>query len=173
MLPVRPEGWVCRRCCAFFPNWTYRPPTEKELDDPCAECRKTIDAEERAVEVNRLLLARLSAGSGVLALPVPTVVPTPARRQRKTGAELLSKKEAARRLGVDRATTLEQLIASGHIKTVPFNGRLRIPLAEVERVLNEGIPSMDTARPKARRPVKTVTSPGSESPGAAIRNMKF
>jgi hypothetical protein len=32
----------------------------------------------------------------------------PARRQRKTGAELLSKKEAARRLGVDRATTLGQ-----------------------------------------------------------------
>jgi excisionase family DNA binding protein len=169
----RPEGWVCRRCTEWWGWHPYRPPTEQELDAPCAECRKTLDAEERAVEVNRLLLARLSAGSGPLTLPVPTVVPTPARRQRKTGAELLSKKEAARRLGVDRATTLEQLIASGHIKTVPFNGRVRIPLAEVERVLNEGIPSMDTVRPKARRPMKTATSPRSESPGAAIRNLKF
>jgi excisionase family DNA binding protein len=132
-----------------------------------------MNAEERAVEINRLLLAQLKAGSGFLALPVPAMAPAPARRQRKTGAKLLAKKEAARRLGVDRATTLERLIASGYIKTVPFNGRVRIPLAEVERVLNEGIPSGDTFRLKAHRPARAVTSSQSESPGAAIRNLKL
>jgi len=36
---------------------------------PCAECRKAMEPEERAVEVNRLLLARLGTGPGFLALP--------------------------------------------------------------------------------------------------------
>jgi excisionase family DNA binding protein len=88
-------------------------------------------------------------------------------------SELLSKKEAARRLGVDRATTLEGLIASGDIKTVPFNGRVRIPLAEVERILNEGIPTVDAPRPRIRRPIHASTPDLSESPGEKIRKLKF
>jgi excisionase family DNA binding protein len=88
-------------------------------------------------------------------------------------SELLSEKEAARRLGVDRATTLEGLIASGDIKTVPFNGRVRIPLAEVERILSEGIPMVDTPRHKIRRPTHASTPKLSESPGEKIRKLKF
>jgi excisionase family DNA binding protein len=173
MMLGRPEGWVCRRCTEWW-NWhPYRPPTEQELDAPCAECRKTMDAEERAVEVNRLMMARLSAGPSTLVVPIPSAPTAPTRRQRSAGSELLSKKEAARRLGVDRATTLEGLIASGNLKTVPFNGRVRIPLAEVERVLNEGIPQRDTSRSKARRPIRVNTPKPSDSPGEEIRKLKF
>lgn len=140
---------------------------------PCAECRKAIDPDERAVEVNRLLLARLREGASPVVIPTITVATAPVRRQRKMNSELLSKKEAARRLGVDRATTLEGLITAGDIKTVPFNGRVRIPLAEVERILNEGIPTVDTPRPRIRRPIRAGTPELSESPGEKIRKLKF
>jgi excisionase family DNA binding protein len=143
------------------------------LDEPCVKCRKSLDAGERAVEVNRLLLARLHAGPSPLAVPIPCARTDSARRQRKAGSELLSKKEAARRLGVDRATTLEELIASGNIKTVPFKDRVRIPVAEVERILNEGIPQMDASHSKARRPIRVNTPKASDSPGDAIRKLKF
>ncbi len=169
----RPDGWVCRRCTEWWEWHPYRPPTERELDMPCVECRKAIDPDERAVEVNRLLLARLSNGASPLAIPTLTVATAPTRRQRKMNSELLSKKEAARRLGVDRATTLEGLIALGEIKTVPFNGRVRIPLAEVERILNEGIPTVDAPRPRIRRPAHASTPTSFESPGEKIRRLKF
>ncbi|MFL5345325.1 MAG: hypothetical protein ACJ8AT_11055 [Hyalangium sp.] len=68
---------------------------------------------------------------------------------------------------------LEGLIASGDIKTVPFNGRVRIPLAEVERILNEGIPTVDAPRPRIRRPIRASTPELSESPGEKIRKLKF
>lgn len=92
--------------------------------------------------MNRLLLAHVSnRGPAVLTVPAPTNPAVPARQQRKGRAELLSKKEAARRLGVDRTTTLEKFIASGRLKTVEINGRVRIPRTEVERILSEGVPT--------------------------------
>jgi excisionase family DNA binding protein len=48
-------------------------------------------------------------------------------------AKLLSLREAARRLGVDRNTTLRALIRTGQLRTVNTGGRPRIPAAEVER----------------------------------------
>ena len=168
----QPKVWACRRCCRNF-NWTYRPPREEELDGPCVRYREVMDAKERAVEINRLLLAQLKAGPGFLALPVPAMAHAPTRRQRKTGAELLSKKEVARRLGVDRATTLEGLIASGNIKTVLFNGRVRVPVVEVERILSEGIPAVGTPRLRMRRPAHASTPKLSESPGEKIRKLKL
>lgn len=141
---------------------------------PCAECRKAMEPEERAVEVNRLLLARLGTGPGFLALPTPTVSRVPGRWQRTTSAELLSKKSAARLLGVDRATTLEEWIATGRIKVVDLAGRVRIPRAEVERVINEGLPeSTGPQRPKTQRSPRAATSIPSESPGEEIRKLKF
>lgn len=141
---------------------------------PCVECRKAMEPEERAVEVNRHLLARLSAGSGFLALPVPTASPVPAHQQRKASSGLLSKKAAASLLGVDRATTLEEWISTGRIKVVDLDGRVRIPRAEVERVINEGLPeSTGPQRPRARRFSKAATSKPSESPGEEIRKLRF
>lgn len=175
-LPVRrgrPDGWVCRRCTEWWEWHPYRPPTEQELDMPCVECGKAMEPEERSVEVNRHLLARLSAGSALPVLPVPIVSPVPGRQQRKASSGLLSKKEAARRLGVDRATTLAQFIASGRIKTVDVNGHQRIPVSEIERILSEGVPATESQRPKARRAPKAATSRPSESPGEEIRKLKF
>ncbi|MFY0526121.1 hypothetical protein ACN28I_24235 [Archangium gephyra] len=140
---------------------------------PCVECRKTMDPEERAVEVNRHLLARLSAGSALPVLPVPAVSPLPVRQQRKASSGLLSKKEAARRLGVDRATTLAQFIASDRIKTVDVNGHQRIPVSEIERILSEGLPATEEPRPKTRRSPRAAMSMPSESPGDEILKLKL
>jgi hypothetical protein len=132
-----------------------------------------LDPQERATEVNRLLLAHVSnRGPAVLTVPVPTSPTVPARR-RKGHAELLSKKEAARRLGVDRATTLAQFIASGRIKTVDVNGHQRIPVSEIERILSEGVPATGPQPSRSRRAPRTATSRPSESPGAEIRKLKF
>ncbi|HEX8820369.1 MAG TPA: helix-turn-helix domain-containing protein [Archangium sp.] len=140
---------------------------------PCVECHKVMEPEERAVEVNRHLLARLSEGSALPVLPVPTVSPVPGRQQRKASSGLLSKKEAARRLGVDRATTLAQFITSGRIKTVDVNGRQRIPVSEIERILSEGLPATGPQPSRSRRAPRTATSRPSDSPGAEIRKLKF
>lgn len=55
-------------------------------------------------------------------------------------AVAVGKREAARRLGVDRTTTLEDLIRSGAVKTVRWRGGVRIPVAELERLAAQGLP---------------------------------
>lgn len=44
---------------------------------------------------------------------------------------------------------------------------------EVERILSEGVPTTGTQRLKARPPSKTITPKPSNSPGDAIRKLKF
>jgi excisionase family DNA binding protein len=51
---------------------------------------------------------------------------------------LLSKREAAKYLGVSRGRTLDVLIAAGRLRTVRIGGRLKIPLEEVERLATSG-----------------------------------
>ncbi len=51
---------------------------------------------------------------------------------------LLSKREAAKYLGVSRGRTLDVLIAAGRLRTVRIGGRLKIPLEEVERLATTG-----------------------------------
>ena len=51
---------------------------------------------------------------------------------------LLSKRLAARLLGIDRDETLAKLLASGNLRTVTVAGRIFIPLAEVDRLEREG-----------------------------------
>lgn len=60
------------------------------------------------------------------------------KAKRRSHTHLLSKREAAKRLGVDRGTTLEVLIATKQLKTVRTGKRVRIPAAEVERLVREG-----------------------------------
>ncbi len=143
MMLGRPEGWVCRRCTEWW-NWhPYRPPAESELDAPCAECRKTMDAEERAVEVNRLLLARLSSGSNVLSLPVPTVaLGQPSRvnssTTESTPALACTVDEAGQRLGCKR-TVIFKLLREGQLAAAPKLGRRRMVLtASVDALLEAG-----------------------------------
>lgn len=57
---------------------------------------------------------------------------------------LLSKRAAAKMLGVDRGTTLEGLIRDGALRLVMG----RIPLPEIEKLLAEGLPS---PKPRLRR----------------------
>lgn len=68
---------------------------------------------------------------------------------------ILSLRQAAARLGVDRATTLHDLIRLGVIRTVDVNGKTKIPVAEVERLAREGFRTDGVApksKPKARKP---------------------
>jgi hypothetical protein len=74
---------------------------------------------------------------------------------RAANAPPLSKRAAARRLGIDRGTTLEDLIRERKLQTVPaLNGKgVRIPAYEVERLLREGLPPAGAPPPSgARRP---------------------
>jgi excisionase family DNA binding protein len=155
----RPEGWVCRRCTEWW-NWhPYRPPTEQELDVPCAECRKTMDAEERAVEVNRLLLARLSAGSGPLALPIPTALtdrqpqPHPASTQ-STPEFSCTVKEAGAMLGCG-TTKVYELLNEGRLQAAEKFGRKRMVLkSSVEALLKAGGISAPPPQPRKPAPDK-------------------
>ena len=54
----------------------------------------------------------------------------------------LSFREAATRLGVDRNTTLmDLLIRAGYLRTIPWGAFPRIPLAEIERLEDTGFPA--------------------------------
>jgi hypothetical protein len=50
--------------------------------------------------------------------------------------QLLSKRAAAKMLGIDRGSTLEGLIRQGHLRLVMG----KIPQIEIERVLSNGLP---------------------------------
>jgi excisionase family DNA binding protein len=80
----------------------------------------------------------------------------PARR------EVVSKREAARMLGIDRGATLSALIADGHLRAVEIRGRACIPRADVERVIATGAPG-STPAPKRR--------PGASGGAAALRSL--
>jgi excisionase family DNA binding protein len=56
-------------------------------------------------------------------------------RALKGGKRLLSKREAARRLGISRNTTLEILIRRGQLRLVTVGKVKRIPAADVERLV--------------------------------------
>jgi len=70
----------------------------------------------------------------------------PGKRRSCAASEFLTHREAARRLGVDRATTLCELIAAGQIRTVPVGNHARIPIAEIERIAKFGAPASRASR---------------------------
>src|SRR4051812_17622002 len=84
-------------------------------------------------------------------------------------SKLLSLRQAARLLGIDRNITLHELISSGQLKTVSANGKVRIPADEVERLCREGFDS--TRAP--RRPRRRVPKPLADNLGAKIRSLKL
>jgi hypothetical protein len=97
-------------------------------------------------DVRRILREELERVLGRVARPV--------RR------EMLSKRAAAKMLGVDRGEGLSSLVADGHLREVPFRGGTRIPREDVERVIANGAPSPGAA-PKRR--------PGAAGGAAALR----
>jgi excisionase family DNA binding protein len=94
---------------------------------------------------------------------------------RKSNERLLSKAEAARRLGISRTDTLGALISSGAIATVSIGRRTKIPASEVDRICREGIRDSATARFQAKRAerVKPEKAANVEEQRAALRSMRF
>lgn len=95
------------------------------------------------------------------------------RTRSKGGRLMLSFREAARRLGVDRCTALPELVRRGALRSVDSNGRKMIPAVDVERLAQDGFdvtgpaPKKRTSRPRAkeRNPRRTTAD--------AIRALKF
>jgi excisionase family DNA binding protein len=65
---------------------------------------------------------------------------------------VLSKREAAHLLGIDRGRTLGELLRSGQLRAVPWGRGERIPLEEVQRLAREGWAAAgEKPRPSHRR----------------------
>ncbi len=92
-----------------------------------------------------------------------------ARHIRMRERRLLSKREAARRLGIDRGTTLQDLIRSGSLRTVVLAGRLRIPASEIDRIEAGGdMPrTVQERQERAPKPLRQTNA------GRAIRAIKI
>jgi excisionase family DNA binding protein len=87
----------------------------------------------------------------------------------------LSRRQAARRLGVSRGRTLDLLIQEGVIRTVRIGSRIKIPLAEIERLLQEGAPNSTPPPPMVRRtpaPRATRRPPNVQQELAKARGLK-
>lgn len=67
---------------------------------------------------------------------------------------LLSLRQAAARLGVDRGTTLRDLITSGQLQTVTANDKTKVPASEVERLSRTGFDSSTPIPSRRRAPTK-------------------
>lgn len=90
----------------------------------------------------------------------------PKTSRRGASALLVSKREAARRLGIDRNKALPALIHSGQLETVSKNGATAIPVTEIERLATQGFDTSLTKRkPRRRRP--PPSSPQSQPPTRA------
>ena len=157
----QPKVWACRKCCRNF-NWTYRPPKEEDLDEPCVRCHEVMEAEERAVEVQRLTLKYLCAGK----MPIITQVVTQVAQVESAASVephppepgsgvACTVDEAGRRLGCKR-TTVFQLLKAGRLMAAPKVGRQRMVLvASVDELLAAGglgaVRDERPARPRTRK----------------------
>jgi hypothetical protein len=90
------------------------------------------------------------------------------RQLGKIDRRLLSKREAARRLGVDRNATLRDLIDRGEVRTVVFAGRVKIPASEIERIEQGGDRVVQPARAE-----RVPQYPRDTKHGQAIRALKI
>jgi excisionase family DNA binding protein len=85
---------------------------------------------------------------------------------------ILSKREAAKLLGVGRNQTLHDLIARGLLRTVVVNGQVKVPRADVERIAREGF---DLDVPRSPMP-RAALKPAKGREGGvetAIRKLKL
>jgi excisionase family DNA binding protein len=124
--------------------------------NPTSACGYNHDV---ALEISRYVLSRPAEEK-------PKQAPARRRQPSVDRKHLLSKREAARRLGIDRGSTLQALIDSGKIQTVRLAGRERIPVAEIERLSRpESRQAKRQAEPRAKRPPSGA--------GARIRALKI
>jgi hypothetical protein len=89
---------------------------------------------------------------------------------------LLSKRRAAKLLGIGRGKMLERLIREGHIRPVVILGEQKIPRAELDRLVREGTEPAPDYVPKAPAQTVAKSSRGKKRgprPGDDIRALKF
>jgi excisionase family DNA binding protein len=72
----------------------------------------------------------------------------------------LSYREAARLLRIDRGSTLIDLISAGRLKPVPWGGRRRIPLEQVQELARTGFTVNGKPSRAVSRPRRSVPAPG-------------
>lgn len=82
-----------------------------------------------------------------------------------TGRLALSRRAAARLLGIDRGATLDQLVRRGLLRPVPWGAGERIPLEQVEQLARTGF----TLEGKGRRRLAARAKPGATDPAALRR----
>lgn len=91
------------------------------------------------------------------------------RPRRNLDAKLLTKRAAARLLGVDRASTLARLIHDGSIRTVQVAGHTRIPASEIDRLAEDGLPDPSGVPQRTRRRGRPPGSSRPPRPGVGDR----
>jgi hypothetical protein len=98
-------------------------------------------------------------GAATFIPPRPARVEAPARRARVAG--LVSARDAARRLGIGRSSTLPRLVAARLLVPVPRGQGQGFRAADVERLIEHGykLPAESGRSRKARAPRPTKVSP--------------
>ncbi len=84
---------------------------------------------------------------------------------------ILSKREAAKLLGVSRTSTLNEMIERGLLKAVLVNGHVKVARAEVEKIAAEGFDVGGPVPPRRRR--SEARPPLDESVSDAIRKIRI
>lgn len=91
--------------------------------------------------------------------------------RRAAPAQAVGKREAARLLGVDRSTTLEQLLRDGRLRATRYGGRVRIARSEIQRFLEEP-PAPRQARASTKRR-RAPTAREAADDAAQLRALKL
>jgi excisionase family DNA binding protein len=130
-------------------------PQRDQLGSPLQtlEGAGTIDAGVPTPPIERLLAELLAAIRRQTAL-----LERAYRDHRESPPALLSKREAARLLGVSRGRTLDSLLASGQVRAVRIGGRLRVPVAEIERLQAEVSGWTAESSPRGGRPTQSASA---------------
>ncbi|WP_425334806.1 helix-turn-helix domain-containing protein [Myxococcus stipitatus] len=84
---------------------------------------------------------------------------------------LLSKRQAAKMLGVSRGRTLDELINAGFLRPVLILGRMKLPREEIERLAREGTEPMPSPNNTPRS--RSSRRPQPTNVGAAIRAIRL
>jgi hypothetical protein len=111
-------------------------------------------------EAHAELLRRIDSIDGKLAMLI--------RQRHRSQKALLSLREAARRLGIDRSTTLADLIRNGRIKVVQKNSRPVIPAGEIERIERDGFSTAPAAKAPPRKRRRELGKPGDAIRGLTV-----
>jgi hypothetical protein len=84
--------------------------------------------------------------------------------------EFLSLNATARRLGIDRKTTLPDLITDKRLLAVKVGNRQKVPVSEIERIKREG--TVGGRSKRMMRPASSSQAPLAADLAAGVRRLK-